>query len=108
MEIEDRKDMNDIELAPDRKYVRKDSFILRKIAGSNVLISVGENVANFNGYIQLNDTAAFLWESLEEPKTAEELADDLLDEFEVSPDEAREDTDRFLKDLIKENMIRSE
>jgi len=40
-------------------YQAKKGFVHRSIAGNDVLISVGANVANFNGYIMLNPTAFF-------------------------------------------------
>ena len=30
----------------------KDNYVHRKVAGNDVLIAIGEDVANFNGYIQ--------------------------------------------------------
>ena len=91
-----------------KHYRRVPDYIYRFIDGSHVLISVGANIADFNGYIQLNETAAFLWRSLEEPKTAKELAAELSEEFDVSAEEAREDVDMFLKELVSQNLVRSE
>ena len=39
----------------------KENFILRKIAGDDVVVPIGENIADFNGAITLNETAALLW-----------------------------------------------
>ena len=44
-----------------KTYQASQNFIHRKIADSDVLISVGSNIANFNGYIELNGSAADLW-----------------------------------------------
>lgn len=43
-----------------KKYQASKDYIHRKIADSDVLISVGSNIANFNGYIQINDSAVSL------------------------------------------------
>lgn len=87
------------------KYQASKDYIIRKISSSNVLISVGKNIANFNGYIQLNDSAAFLWKQLQEPKTAEELAVSLQNEFEIGTDQAQFDVKDFLDELIQEKMV---
>ena len=42
------------------RYRVAEGFVHRQVAGNDVLISVGANVANFNGYITLNPTASFL------------------------------------------------
>ena len=45
-------------------YRSSPNYVQRTIAGQHVLVSIGEGLADFRGYIQLNDTAAFLWEQL--------------------------------------------
>ena len=87
------------------KYIASENYILRKVAGTYALISVGANIANFNGFVQLNETAAFLWKQLETPKSAEDLISALLEEFDVSQDEAQKDVTEFLEQLIQENMV---
>lgn len=87
------------------KFLASENFILRKVAGTYALISVGANIANFNGFVQLNETAAFLWKQLETPKSAEDLTAALLEEFDVSQDEAEKDVAEFLEQLIQENMV---
>ena len=52
------------------RYQTVEGFVHRQVAGNDVLISVGANVANFNGYITLNPTASFLWDALTQPRTA--------------------------------------
>ena len=86
-------------------YRTQDCYVHRKVAGNDVLISVGANLANFNGYITLNATAAFLWEKLQVPRTAEFLIRELLASFEVSEEEARRDVLEFLQYLQKHSMV---
>ena len=56
-----------------KTFQAKKNYIHRSVSGMDVLISVGENIANFNGYIELNGSAFTLWKALEEPSTAEHL-----------------------------------
>ena len=51
-------------------YQVNSAYLHRTIAGEDILISLGGNIANFNGYVALNATASFLWDSLKTPKTA--------------------------------------
>mgnify|MGYP004602543725 CR=1 FL=1 len=60
-----------------KRFQTKSTFVHRRVADSNVLISVGENIANFNGYIELNASADFLWEQMKDPCTEEELVSSL-------------------------------
>lgn len=44
-----------------------------ELAAQDVLVSIGEGLADFRGYIEMNDTASFLWRQLQEGRTREEL-----------------------------------
>ncbi len=57
------------------------------------------NPAN-NKFCVLNVTAAFIWQSLEQPKTAEQIAAALAGHFaNVGADQAQQDVVRALADL---------
>lgn len=87
------------------RYQIREGFVHRQVAGNDVLISVGANVANFNGYITLNPTASFLWDALAEPRTVSGLTDLLTAEFEVSPETARQDAEQFVDMLLRNAMV---
>ena len=87
-------------------YQTQDFFVHRKIADTDVLISVSDNVANFNGYITLNTTASFLWDSLKEPCTVSELTNKLTEEFDVSEETAKKDVENFIEMLLKNSMVK--
>jgi flagellar motor switch protein FliG len=70
-----------------------------------MLISVGEGIADFNGYIQLNETAAFIWEQLKKPRTLRELTEAVSAEYDISTEQAAGDVDDFISDLEKQNMV---
>ena len=88
-----------------KKYQASKDYIHRKIADSDVLISVGANIANFNGYIQINDSAVSLWERLAEPSTPEQLEKVLEDKYGISHEQAVEDVIDFLNELKDHNMV---
>ncbi|WP_190324818.1 PqqD family protein, partial [Mediterraneibacter catenae] len=57
----------------------KQEFVLRRIAGENVLIPVGNQGDKFQGIITLNETGRFIWEKLEEGKNLEEIAETITE-----------------------------
>ena len=81
------------------------NYIHRKVARNDVLIPVVENAASFNGCIELNSTAAFIWDMLEEPCSADVLTEALMREFSVEQDKAKADVTEFLERLIEHNMV---
>lgn len=87
------------------RYQVREGYVHRQVAGADVLISVGANVANFNGYITLNPTASFLWDALTRPQTAKELTALLTAEFDVSPETADKDVALFLEMLRRNAMV---
>ena len=86
-------------------YQTKDCYLHRKIAGQDILISLGGNIANFNGYVALNDTASCLWDAMAEPAGKEKLAQALVEEFAVSQADAQADVEEFLAMLLEKEMI---
>lgn len=82
----------------------KDSFFLKKVAGQNVVVPVGKNVVNFNAAITLNETAAFLWELLQNDISAETLVEKLCENYDVSTDNASRDVNVFIN-VLKEHDI---
>ena len=77
----------------------KDSFILRNIAGNNVVLPMGASSESFSGMMTLNETGVFLWNTLKKDITMEVLVNALLSEYNVSAAEAKEDAEVFVETL---------
>ena len=76
-------------------------FVLRKVCGVNVVLPTGLQVKDFGGALNLNDTAALIFEQLQAGKTAEEAAAALVAEYDVSPEKAFADVQKTI-DLLRE------
>lgn len=83
----------------------KDSFILRKVADSYVVVPVGKQTLDFNGIINLNETGAFLFELLQKGAEKDELVNKLLDEYEVDRDRASADVDKFIQSVKDADVL---
>ena len=53
-------------------------FILRNIAGDNILVPCGHSAKAFNALINLNDTAAFIWKELDSSKDTNDLVQKVI------------------------------
>ena len=71
---------------------KMETFIARCVGGQHVLMPVGKTATKFSGLVMTNDVGAFIWEHLEEAQDERALAALIAEEFEVSPEEALEDT----------------
>lgn len=80
--------------------IRNPNYLLREVAGSMVLVPVGEATQDFPGMITINATSAYLWEQLETRQTKESLVAALLNRYDVPEAKAKEDVEKFLKTLL--------
>lgn len=84
--------------------VKKD-YMLRSVAGYAVVVPVGEGAMNFNGVINLNDSGAFLWKTMENDVTEEQMVAALLGEYDVDEERAKADVAVFIKNMREANLI---
>lgn len=78
---------------------RSTSFLLREVAGKQVVVPLGEAAARFQGMLTLNVTGVYLWQLLEQEQTEETLLQKMCDRYEVDTDTARKDIAVFLEKL---------
>ena len=76
----------------------KKGFVLREVCGEYAIVGEGLGAVNFGKLLALNETAAWLWkEALEQGDfTAESLAEELCEEYDVEPAVARKDVEAIL------------
>lgn len=82
-----------------------DQFIRRTVADENLLIPVGEAAMAVKGLIVLSESGALLYEKLKDGCSRETLISVLTAEYEVSEEEAARDTDDFLNQMRRLNML---
>ena len=84
---------------------RNTNFILREIAGENILVATGEAAQIFNRMITLNDVASFIWKKIDECKTVDKLIASILEKFDIDEETARKDVESFTTELIRMGMV---
>lgn len=83
----------------------KNGFAKREIAGTNIVVPVGEGTKIFNGMITLNDTGSFIWDALQKDTDPDEIARALTKEYEVDLARAEDDVNKFISMLRENNLI---
>lgn len=83
----------------------KNDLILKKIAGSYVVVPVRSRAVDFSGVIKLSESGALLWNTLVNGADREELVARLLDEYEVDEATASADVDRFVAKLNEADLL---
>lgn len=82
-----------------------EQFIIREIAGEDILIPAGKTAQKFNGMISLTPTARFIWEHLENVDSIHEMVDAILEEYEVDRATAFEDATFFIGQLLNSGYV---
>lgn len=82
----------------------RDGFMLKEVAGSYIVVPVGENLVDFSAMITVNETGAFLWELLQKGCEMDELVQRMTAEYDIAADIAKRDIESFLQILI-DNQI---
>ena len=80
-------------------------LILRDIAGEKYLIPIGEAAQKYNGMFVINSLGAFLWEMIPLVNTEEELVEKVLEQYEITLDEAKTDVNEFVSKLREMGII---
>lgn len=86
----------------------KEGYILREVAGSNIIVAVGDEAVNFDGISTLNETGVFLWKAIENGISKEGLVSALMEEYEVDAETAKADVCEFVKILSNNGLIENE
>jgi hypothetical protein len=80
-------------------------FVLRKVCGLNVVLPTGANVKEFGGALNLNDTAALIFEQLQAGKTVEETVSALVAAYDVTPETALVDVQETIESLREAGVV---
>ena len=83
----------------------KEDFVLRKVCGVNVVLPSGLKVKDFGGALNLNDTAALIFEQLQAGKTIEEAAAALVAAYDVTPEKALDDVQKTIDSLREAGVV---
>jgi hypothetical protein len=78
-----------------------EAIIYKKVGEETVLLDFERGV-----YYGLDSTGAFVWELLAAGRSAAEIVDALLAEYDVSREEAARDVDALLEELESHGLIR--
>ena len=88
-------------------YKLKNGFMIREIGNQIMAVPVGKQTSEIHGMIALSESAKLLWEVLQNGATVEELADVLMENYEVERSVAVADVDNFIKLLSAQGALES-
>ena len=90
----------------DKVYKKSDSIVSRKIADEFLLVPIKQNVGDLESIYTLNEVATRVWELIDGKKKVKEIKDKIVEEFEVTPQEAEKDLTNLVKQLLAVEAIK--
>lgn len=87
------------------KYRQSYNFIMKNVSGDDVLMARGRTALKVNGVFVFNETCSFLWTSLDEPKTIEELSELFQKKYGIDEKTATFDIKVCMNEMLKNEMI---
>jgi hypothetical protein len=83
----------------EKTYKRNENFVFRKIGDEMILVPIKDNVGDMGYIYNLNELAAFVWENLDGKDLLLDIKNSIVEEFEVSAQQAEEDLCEFVDEL---------
>lgn len=85
----------------------KNGYVLREVAGNNIVVPVDGASVSFNGIMTFNDVGTFIWRMLESENGAsrDEIISAVLGEYDADADAVAQDVDRFITKLQVQGLI---
>ena len=86
-------------------FHKNTSVVTREIAGEILLVPVRGELAQLHKLFTLNQVGAFIWEQIDGRIDLATLHRRLVDRFEVSDEEARQDILDYVKSLWEARLV---
>lgn len=83
----------------------KKEFMIRNIAGQDVIVAIGKVAMKYNGLLTVSPTGKFILEHYQDAKDISDLVRMVLDEFEVEPEIAAKDVVGFTNTMLEQGFI---
>jgi len=84
----------------DKVYVTCERVVSRRIVDELILVPLRKSVAEMESLYTLNEVGARIYELIDGRRSARDISGFIVEEFEVSPDQAQADVLDFLDKLL--------
>lgn len=79
-------------------------MVCRKIDNETVLVPLVNEVAEMKVIYTLNEVATFIWEKIDDAESLEEIANAVVDNFEIDNNTALNDVKTFFDELQNKSI----
>jgi len=89
----------------EKVYEKSDAVVSRRVGDEFILVPIRRNVGDLDSIYTLNETGAKIWEWVDGETTSKDIKERILEEFEVTSDEAERDLIEILRQLAEIGAI---
>ena len=90
----------------DLHYTKEADLVSREIAGETIIVPIRGRVGDLDSIYTLNEVGASIWNLIDGRTTVSQIVEAICGAFEVTREEAKNDTLEFLQTLQQANLIR--
>lgn len=90
----------------DAVFARNEQVVSRKIVDELILVPMRKDVADMETLYTLNEVGARVYELIDGKRPVRDIVSVVLDEFEVSAEQAESDVREFIAQLLEIESIR--
>lgn len=83
----------------------KDGYILKKVAGENIVIATGEARLSFNGIITFNEVGSEVFTRLDGTKTVSQIVDEIASLYNAPKDIIENDINNLIEKMRNHGLI---
>lgn len=83
----------------------KDGFIMKNVAGSNVVLPIGDRQDEIKGIITFNEVGADVFNMLDGTNSLEQIVDRISREYEVPCETVEADVNKLVEKMRAQGLI---
>lgn len=83
----------------------KDGFILKDVAGSNIVIATGERKMSFNGVMTFNEVGAEVFKLLDGTNTVEAITEKIAADYNTDIGTVKKDVNTLIEKMKRYGLI---
>lgn len=83
----------------------KDGYILKKVAGENIVVATGEARLSFNGIITFNEVGAEVFTRLDGTRTMCQIADEIAALYNAPKEKISADIEKLVEKMKNHGLL---
>lgn len=87
------------------RFRKKGEYVARVIAGETIVVPIRGQVGDLESIYNVNEVGSLIWEMTDGQTAVGSMVEAVCREFEVTPEQAEEDTLEFLKGLEAAGLV---